>query len=226
LADSLEIALTGRHNVRNALAATAAALALGVPLAAVQAGLLTLTPVPGRLYPRRCDGLRILDDTYNANPDSLAAAIDVLAALPGPRWLVLGDLGELGPASVALHAEVGALARGHDPLDVLGVDAYREVEGLCTAAGAEVAPGSGEWEAAYREATGSALVPAKQNDTHSCGWYAVLAIAHAAGKHADAASVDVFKSRLFEEELARRAEAGGGGDSSDSGSVECVEDRV
>jgi UDP-N-acetylmuramoyl-tripeptide--D-alanyl-D-alanine ligase len=118
----LEIALTGRHNVRNALAATATALALGVPLAAVQAGLLTLTPVPGRLYPRRCDGLRILDDTYNANPDSLAAAIDVLAALPGPRWLVLGDLGELGPASVALHAEVGALARraGLDRLVTLG----------------------------------------------------------------------------------------------------------
>ena len=118
----LEIALTGRHNVRNALAATAASLALGVPLEAVQTGLLTLRPVPGRLDPRRCDGLRILDDTYNANPDSLAAAIDVLAGLTGPQWLVLGDLGELGASSAALHAEVGALARraGLDRLVTLG----------------------------------------------------------------------------------------------------------
>lgn len=108
----LELALTGHHNVRNALAATAAALALGAPLAAVHAGLAALTPVPGRLYPCRCGGLRILDDTYNANPDSLAAAIAVLTGLPGPHWLVLGDLGELGSSSAALHTEVGALARG------------------------------------------------------------------------------------------------------------------
>ena len=107
----MELALTGQHNVRNALAATAAALALGASPAAVRAGLLSLTPVPGRLYPRRSHGLRVLDDAYNANPDSLAAAIDVLTALPGSHWLVLGDLGELGEASSALHAEVGARAR-------------------------------------------------------------------------------------------------------------------
>jgi UDP-N-acetylmuramoyl-tripeptide--D-alanyl-D-alanine ligase len=107
----LELALTGQHNVRNALAATAAALALGTPLEAVRAGLLTLTPVLGRLYPRRTNGQRILDDTYNANPDSLAAAITVLTALPGPHWLILGDLGELGDSSRSLHAEVGARAR-------------------------------------------------------------------------------------------------------------------
>jgi len=111
IATPLEIALTGQHNVRNALAATAAALAVGTPLEAVRAGLLTLTPVVGRLYPRRSNGQRILDDTYNANPDSLAAAIAVLTALPGPHWLVLGDLGELGDTSSALHAEVGARAR-------------------------------------------------------------------------------------------------------------------
>jgi UDP-N-acetylmuramoyl-tripeptide--D-alanyl-D-alanine ligase len=110
----MELALTGQHNVRNALAATAAALALGVSRDAVRAGLLSLTPVPGRLYPRRSHGLRVLDDAYNANPDSLAAAIDVLTALPGSHWLVLGDLGELGEASTALHAEVGDRARAAD----------------------------------------------------------------------------------------------------------------
>lgn len=120
----LELALAGLHNVRNALAATAAALALGVPLEAVRAGLLSVTPVPGRLYPRRCNGLRVIDDTYNANPDSLAAAIEVLMALPGPHWLVLGDLRELGADSAGLHAEVGERARtaGVEHLLTLGTE--------------------------------------------------------------------------------------------------------
>lgn len=120
----LELALAGQHNVRNALAAAAAALALGAPVGAVRAGLATLAPVPGRLCPRRCDGLRVLDDTYNANPDSLGAAIAALQALPGPRWLVMGDLGELGPGSPALHAEVGERARraGLDGLFTVGLE--------------------------------------------------------------------------------------------------------
>jgi UDP-N-acetylmuramoyl-tripeptide--D-alanyl-D-alanine ligase len=107
----LELPLAGLHNVRNALAASAAALALGVGIDAIRDGLLTLTPVLGRLYPRRCQGVRVIDDSYNANPDSLAAAIDVLTGLPGRHWLVLGDLGELGDASEPLHGEVGARAR-------------------------------------------------------------------------------------------------------------------
>lgn len=107
----LGLRLAGIHNVRNALAAAATALALGVGIEAVRAGLLTLAPVPGRLCPRACGGRRIIDDTYNANPDSLAAAVAVLTGLPGSPWLVLGDLAELGADSLALHREVGAQAR-------------------------------------------------------------------------------------------------------------------
>ncbi|WP_295456075.1 UDP-N-acetylmuramoyl-tripeptide--D-alanyl-D-alanine ligase [uncultured Thiodictyon sp.] len=107
----LELRLAGVHNVVNALAATAAARACGVGFAAVRAGLLALAPVPGRLCPRTGAAVRLIDDTYNANPDSLAAAVAVLTGLPGRPWLVLGDLGELGPRSQALHREAGAQAR-------------------------------------------------------------------------------------------------------------------
>ncbi|AFL74270.1 UDP-N-acetylmuramoyl-tripeptide--D-alanyl-D-alanine ligase [Thiocystis violascens DSM 198] len=107
----LRLRLAGRHNVRNALAATAAALALGIDERLIREGLAGLQPVKGRLCPRRCGEFGVIDDTYNANPDSIAAAIDVLAGLSGRRWLVLGDLGELGPDAPRLHAEVGAVAR-------------------------------------------------------------------------------------------------------------------
>ena len=110
---SLQIA--GRHNVKNALAATACALAVGVPLAAIAAGLSAFTPVQGRsraLQLERAGRLiTLIDDSYNANPDSVRAAIDVLAELPGPRLLVLGDMGEVGDSGAALHAEVGDYAR-------------------------------------------------------------------------------------------------------------------
>lgn len=119
----LDLPMPGRHNVLNALGAAAAALAAGADLAAVRRGLESLAPVAGRLQrKRRSDGGIVLDDTYNANPGSLTAAIDVLREAPAPRWLVLGDMGELGPDAAALHAEAGtyAQAAGIDALYCLG----------------------------------------------------------------------------------------------------------
>lgn len=119
----LQLALPGRHNVMNALAASAAALAAGASLEQVRAGLDGFAGVPGRLQLRTgAGGLRLLDDSYNANPDSLAAGLDVLAALPGRHWLVLGDMGELGEGATELHAGAGALARrrGVERLFTLG----------------------------------------------------------------------------------------------------------
>ena len=121
------LAVAGLHNVKNALAATACALAAGCPLDAVLRGLAAFVPVNGRsqvkAYARDGRTITLVDDTYNANPDSVRAAIDVLAALPAPRWLVLGDMGEVGERGVEFHAEVGAYAkeRGIDALWTAGV---------------------------------------------------------------------------------------------------------
>ena len=106
--------IAGRHNVKNALAASACALAAGVPLAAVAKGLQAFEPVKGRsrallLHTVKGD-ITVVDDSYNANPDSVRAAIDVLAELPGPRLLVLGDMGEVGNQGPQFHAEVGVYA--------------------------------------------------------------------------------------------------------------------
>lgn len=104
--------LPGRHNVRNALAATGIALAAGVPLATIVAGLTTVDAVAGRLVRHDLVGGAVLiDDSYNANPGSLLAAIDMLAALGGERWLVLGDMRELGVDGAAMHAQAGVRAR-------------------------------------------------------------------------------------------------------------------
>jgi len=105
----------GAHNVRNALAAAAAALAAGAPLAAVAAGLAAFRPVAGRSQTSRLllhgRPLTLVDDSYNANPDSVRAAISLLLTLPAPRGLILGDMGEVGEQGPAFHAEVGAFAR-------------------------------------------------------------------------------------------------------------------
>jgi UDP-N-acetylmuramoyl-tripeptide--D-alanyl-D-alanine ligase len=106
------LAALGRHNVSNALAAAAAAVAIDIPLATVVRGLEMFRPVPGRLVPLTSTaGAAVIDDTYNANPDSVEAAIDVLAAAPAPRWLVLGDMGEVGANGPLFHDEIGAYAR-------------------------------------------------------------------------------------------------------------------
>lgn len=103
--------MAGEHNVRNALAAAACALAAGAPLSAIQQGLEDFRAVKGRSELKRdARGRTLIDDSYNANPDSVRAAIDVLAALPGDSWLVLGDMGEVGNDGPAFHREVGAYA--------------------------------------------------------------------------------------------------------------------
>ena len=120
----VELALAGAHNRSNALAAAAAARALGCTLGQVRGGLGRVAPVRGRLQPlRRADGIWVIDDSYNANPDSVAAAIAVLAAAPGRKLLVIGDLAELGPDSADLHAGIGRQARaaGVDALCTVGV---------------------------------------------------------------------------------------------------------
>ncbi len=117
------LAAPGRHNVSNALAAAAAALAVGIPLSAVVRGLEAFRPVAGRLVALRSGaGATVLDDTYNANPDSVRVAIDVLAAAPPPRWLVLGDMAEVGTSGPEFHREVGTQARdaGVDRLLTVG----------------------------------------------------------------------------------------------------------
>ncbi len=109
---TIALAAPGRHNASNALAATTAALAIGVPLAAVIHGLESFRPVAGRLaVTQAASGAAVIDDTYNANPDSVRVAIDVLASAPSPKWLVLGDMGEVGAQGPAFHREAGAYAR-------------------------------------------------------------------------------------------------------------------
>jgi len=147
LACTLRVA--GQHNVMNALAATASALAAGMALPAIARGLSNFEPVKGRsqastVHLLSGHALTLIDDSYNANPDSVRAAIDVLASLPGPRLLVLGDMGEVGTQSPEFHREVGAYAsaRGIDTLWTLGPDAAHSVDAFQTA-GAGTSRGDG-----------------------------------------------------------------------------------
>jgi len=108
----VELQMLGRHNVANALAAAALAHACRVPLEKIAAGLARTLPAPGRLNLHvPADKRRLIDDTYNANPSSMKAAIDVLADMPGRKVLVLGDMGELGSTTESGHREVGEYAR-------------------------------------------------------------------------------------------------------------------
>ncbi len=141
---TLQLHVAGWHNVKNALAAAACALAAGCPLEAIGRGLEAFAPVKGRSQVRSfLQGGRLvtlIDDTYNANPDSVRAVIDVLASLPGPRWLVLGDMGEVGDQGPAFHHEVGTYAHER------GIDAVW-LAGTMSAHAAQAFPGARHFDA-------------------------------------------------------------------------------
>jgi UDP-N-acetylmuramoyl-tripeptide--D-alanyl-D-alanine ligase len=129
----IELRLAGRHNVANSLAAAAAAAAAGAGLEAIGAGLAAMRAVQGRLQLKRAaSGAWIIDDSYNANPSSVRAGIEVLAGLAGRRWLVLADMAELGAFAEEAHAQMGRFARerGVERLFATGALAALSVEGF------------------------------------------------------------------------------------------------
>jgi UDP-N-acetylmuramoyl-tripeptide--D-alanyl-D-alanine ligase len=150
----IELHLAGGHNVLNALCAVAAATAAGASLDDVRLGLATMRPVPGRLqFKTAPSGAWIVDDSYNANPSSMKAGIEVLATVDARRWLVMGDMGELGDFADASHREIGRFARDHHidrlfatgKLSALAVEAFgaggewfAETESLARAVNAEL----------------------------------------------------------------------------------------
>jgi UDP-N-acetylmuramoyl-tripeptide--D-alanyl-D-alanine ligase len=135
---SVKLPVPGLHNVRNALAAAATASALGIGNEAITSGLQKFAGVKGRLQRKSgLHGATLIDDSYNANPASVKAAIAVLASMPGKRILVLGDMGELGTDASALHRELGAAAKQ------AGVDILLCHGDLCRAAADEF--GSNAW---------------------------------------------------------------------------------
>ena len=131
--------IAGWHNVKNSLAAVACSLAAEVPLAQIARGLCAFEPVQGRsralLVRHGARQITLVDDSYNANPDSVRAAIEVLASLPGPRLLVLGDMGEVGGQGTQFHAEAGQQARA------LGIESLFTLGELSAAAAASFGTG-------------------------------------------------------------------------------------
>lgn len=133
----IELALPGLHNVQNALSAAAVGIALNLGIEQIAKGLANVAPVAGRLnWKTTREGARLLDDSYNANPTSLRAALNLLAGLPGQRWLVLGEMRELGPDAASIHEDAGRAARsvGIDRLYTLGAMAGHAGDGYGSAA--------------------------------------------------------------------------------------------
>lgn len=129
----IKLTLAGRHNVMNALAAAACCTGIDIAIADIKHGLENMTAVHGRMEIKFTkQGTRIFDDTYNANPASLNAALRVLADYPGRRWLILGDMGELGDYATDLHREAGESARRHgvERLYGLGENCRHAVDGF------------------------------------------------------------------------------------------------
>ena len=129
----INLHIPGRHNVQNALAAAACCQALGITLDIIKAGLELTLPVKGRLQIKEAsNGASIFDDTYNANPASLQAALQLVAERGGRRWLVLGDMGELGAGTSSLHMHAGEQARelGFERLYALGEQSRHAVAGF------------------------------------------------------------------------------------------------
>ena len=150
---AIELSLGGAHNVANALAAAAAAAAAGATLEHIAAGLAAVRAVPGRLqFKQSASGAWLIDDSYNANPSSMRAAIEVLATLSGRKWLVLGDMGELGGFAADAHTDIGEFARaqGIERLYATGPLMQRAVESF--GAGARWYGAAAELTAALHEA--------------------------------------------------------------------------
>ncbi len=154
----VRLALLGRANVDNALAAAAVGRALDLDVRQVVAGLERVRPVAGRLNPVQVGGATLLDDAYNANPASVRAAIAVLAEFSGRRVLVLGDMGELGPQAETMHKEVGETARQ------AGIDMLLAT-GPLSAAAVKSFGEAGRWFASYADLAAFAEAELKSGDT-------------------------------------------------------------
>jgi UDP-N-acetylmuramoyl-tripeptide--D-alanyl-D-alanine ligase len=155
---TVQLPLPGEHNARNALAAAAACLAAGVPLAPIARGLAHLENVKGRLQRKAgLNGATVIDDSYNANPDSMRAAIDVLATLPGRRIFVMGDMGEVGETAGQMHSEIGGYAKSQ------GIDGLLAIGDMSVAAVHDFDPGGQHF--ASVEALLKALKPKMNAET-------------------------------------------------------------
>jgi len=154
---AIELSLGGAHNVANALAAAAAAASAGATLAQIATGLAGVRAVPGRLqFKQTRGGGWLIDDSYNANPSSMRAAIEVLAAVGGRRWLALGDMGELGDSATQAHTQIGEFARaaGIERLYATGELMRRAVASF--GAGAQWCADAAALTAALQQALGAA----------------------------------------------------------------------